>query len=1009
MRKQNRSDLPSVIDRRDFLTTSAFALASFPMARLSAIEQPASPASLDTNTIEFTTTEVTQPVLSVSPDGRFLVFNLLGHLFRLPAAGGDATQLTFGNYYDIHPAFSPDGSKIAFVSTRDGSDGNIFILEISSGKISQLTHDFRTEMPVWSPDGKTIAYVSILKREEYPLNRIPMFWNGDNGRLSTISVAGGRPKRLSEPQTFASLFYLPDGKLAWTSSGRGNTKIEARSTDGTISQLASLPDQADELVLSPKGEGVFFVADGQLRRFLFEDTEPKTIGSFAGGRINMKIAPDGRAIYAAADSKLWRFDLSRRAQEQIRWHAHVRMEVAAPKKAKWTPPVGSRVELGAVLTPRVSPDGNTLIFMAAGFLWEQSLMRGQAQRVIDEPSFQLDPAYSPDGKELAFVSDRQGSRQLRILDLATRRIRTIASLGDSAWPSTPSWSSDGRSIVFQRADSLGAPFRFIKVDASGSGQPVQLTQAGQSWDGRPHLSADGKFLYYTARIQHVANLYRMPLEPTGEPEAVTDLQRHVHNAQVSPDGKWVAFNRNHEIWLGSMQSRLLKDEDFQRISYDGGRSFAFTHDSSAIIYSEGSRVWRREIQAKKAREIPVQLALSRVTGSPLLISRVRVLDFEQGKFSAETSMLIEQGRIRWIGAPGGRALPADVIKIDAGGRYAIPGIMDSHVHAAWTNQQISEDCLIAYGVTSVRDMGSRLDLIKALQNRGDSTDLPIPRYFASGDIFEDFMPLWGDAFLEIATPEEARQYVRRFKTNGADMIKLYGTLRWHLKREAASEAHRQGMPIAGHGLNLEEIVRSVNFGITSLEHTMTGSDDIIKLVAHAGTWLCPTPTVFTAGTPLKLADPTTLDEKFRTYNPSGAIQSAGFGRPVQENRRAGWKDTLHTILNLHKNGVKMVTGTDALMGGVFFGPSVHWVLEWYREAGIPAIDVLRMATLEGAKLVGASADLGSLEPGKIADVVLLDADPLEDMKNTMRIWRVVKDGHVFNPATMRQPKNQPKD
>jgi imidazolonepropionase-like amidohydrolase len=453
-----------------------------------------------------------------------------------------------------------------------------------------------------------------------------------------------------------------------------------------------------------------------------------------------------------------------------------------------------------------------------------------------------------------------------------------------------------------------------------------------------------------------------------------------------------------------MQSRLLRDEDFQLISHDGGRSFAFTPDSAAIIYSEGARIWRRQIQAGRAQEIPIRLTLPRVTGRPLLIGRVRVLDFEKGRFSDETSMLIEKGRIRWIGPASGRPLPANVIKIDAEGRYAIPGIIESHVHTAWTNQQITEDSLIAYGVTTVRDMGSRLDLIQALQNRGDSTDLPIPRYFINGDVFEDFMPLWGDAFLEIATPEEARRYVQRFKSHGADMVKLYGTLRWHLKREAAEEAHRQGIPIAGHGLNLEEIIRSVNYGITSLEHTTINGDDIIKLAVHAGTWLCPTPTVFTAGTPLKLADPATLDEKFRTYNPSGAIQSAGFGRPVQEDRLAGWKNTLNTYLKMHQSGVKMVAGTDALMGGVFFGPSVHWVLEWYREAGIAAIDVLRMATLKGAELAGASADLGSLEPGKIADVVLLDADPLADIRNTMKIWRVVKDGHVFDPAVMRQPK-----
>jgi imidazolonepropionase-like amidohydrolase len=106
---------------------------------------------------------------------------------------------------------------------------------------------------------------------------------------------------------------------------------------------------------------------------------------------------------------------------------------------------------------------------------------------------------------------------------------------------------------------------------------------------------------------------------------------------------------------------------------------------------------------------------------------------------------------------------------------------------------------------------------------------------------------------------------------------------------------------------------------------------------------------------------------------------------------------------MHESGVKLLDGSDALMGGVFFGPSVHWVLRWFGEAGIPPLDVLRLATRGAAETVGASADLGSLESGKIADLVLLDADLLADLKNTMKIWRVIKDGHLFDPAIMREP------
>ena len=117
-----------------------------------------------TRTLEFETAEVSQPTLSVSPDGRSFVFNLLGHLFRLPVTGGSATQLTFGPYYDSEPTFSPDGAKIAFVSNRDGSDGNVFTLEISTGKVSQVTHEYQTGAPTWSPDGKSIAYIAFLRR-----------------------------------------------------------------------------------------------------------------------------------------------------------------------------------------------------------------------------------------------------------------------------------------------------------------------------------------------------------------------------------------------------------------------------------------------------------------------------------------------------------------------------------------------------------------------------------------------------------------------------------------------------------------------------------------------------------------------------------------------------------------------------------------------------------------------------------------------------------------------------
>src|SRR5262249_10516384 len=155
-------------------------------------------------------------------------------------------------------------------------------------------------------------------------------------------------------------------------------------------------------------------------------------------------------------------------------------------------------------TPRISPDGRTLVFMAAGALWEQPVNGGQAKKLIDEAAYQLEPAFSPDGKELAFVSDKHGTRELRVFDFNTRQTRTLATVGGASWILFPSWSSDGKSVVFQRSDAIGAPYRFMRVDAR-AGNPAQLAQSGGDWTGRPQLSADATTLYYTARAASYAN------------------------------------------------------------------------------------------------------------------------------------------------------------------------------------------------------------------------------------------------------------------------------------------------------------------------------------------------------------------------------------------------------------------------------------------------------------------------------------------------------------------------
>lgn len=969
-----------------------------------------------THSLTFETSEVTQPTLSMMPDGRAFVFPLLGHIFKMPVAGGKAVQLTFGPYYEYNPVVSPDGKKVAFVSNRDGSDGNIFILDFATKKISKVTHEFMAGSPAWSADGSTIAFLSFLKREEYPLDKVPFFGAGDMASVKTISVNGANLQQITGAGTYLSPFFREDGSLAWAVTERRagapasgsfmapppvNTFFETISKGGSVTRFGSLNERPGHIALDNAKNGFYYITAGLVQSYTFGDTASNTIAPFRGSDIALALSPDGKTAYAAGDRKLWKINLNSGTREQITWSATVRMDVAYGARHKWSAPKDGIVPPSEILSPILSPDGKTLVFMAAGYLWIQPSAGGIAKKLIGDDSFQMEPSFSPDGSEIAFVCDQKGIRKLQVIHLSDNKVRTLTTLPGSAWAHQPSWSADGKNIVYQQSGLLGWPYKFIKTDVATGEDTVSITSTANSWNGRPQFSADGHAIFFTARREMMANVYRLALQPGAKPEAVTSLNRHAHDGRVSPDGKWLALRRNAEIWIAPLQPHPSTDEDFKLFSKSGGRSFDFTSDASAIVYTDGNKVLRQEIETHKVNAIPVQLQLSPVTTPPVLISGVHVLDFNTGRFTDETFIYIEKNRIVAIGNNANNGVAPGTIRMDARGKYAIPGLMDSHVHTAWSNQQITEDRYIAYGVTSVRDVGSRLDVINALRDRGYSTNLPVPRYFSGGDIFEGLVPLWGDAFLEINSIQEGRDYVRYAKAHGADFIKVYASLPWFIKTEVAAEAARQGLPVVGHGISLEEITRSINFGIHSSEHGGPTNDDIVKLMAASGTWFDPTPDIFGAGTTLKLADPTTLDAKFKTFNPPAEIEAAHPGRVPTEGQLAAWKNTLANLKRTYDKGVKFLDGTDALMTGVFHGPSVHWVLQFFNDAGIPAIDVLKIATLNAAASVGASQDLGSLEPGKLADILILNDNPLEDIKNTMHIWRVIKNGTVFNPATMR--------
>lgn len=324
-----------------------------------------------------------------------------------------------------------------------------------------------------------------------------------------------------------------------------------------------------------------------------------------------------------------------------------------------------------------------------------------------------------------------------------------------------------------------------------SGKHRKLADGNPRWTPSPQFSGDGKWVYFTADGQ----VHRYPIETPGAGQPITEFTEFAADAQVSPDGKRLAFRRNDEIWMAPLGAHRVRQNETFRLSPRGGHNFAFTPDGTSLVYSTGADVWLRPLKDGGQKQVPIQLKFSTEPPPPVLLRNVRVLDFKVGGFTEGTSLLVEDGRIQWIGSEARHTLPGNLNVVDGGGRFAIPGLFDVHTHTATPiHPQSARDVSrmelwIAYGVTSVGDMGSDLSTLNAWADRRTGFAAPVPRVFSYGSMIEAMPFIWGGSAF-IASDEQAREVARVEKEEGAVGLKSY----FHLAVVAPSRGSARGGP-----------------------------------------------------------------------------------------------------------------------------------------------------------------------------------------------------------------------
>jgi len=425
-------------------------------------------------------------------------------------------------------------------------------------------------------------------------------------------------------------------------------------------------------------------------------------------------------------------------------------------------------------------------------------------------------------------------------------------------------------------------------------------------------------------------------------------------------------------------------------------------------------------------------------GASLVLTNLTVVDIRTGTLHTSQTVVIDHDHIVAVSAAGSAKLSTKAKRIDCSGLFAIPGLWDMHVHLSFGDwfpgaKEILLPLFIANGITGVRDMGSDLDVVQSWRSDINAGRLVGPRIFTSGPMLDGPKPRFPSS-VAIATPDDARRAVADLKHHGADFIKLQSLIPREAVFAIADEAKKQNIPFEGHVPDSVRASEMSAAGMKSFEHLIgifegssPAEDDFLKgnktesrflatfdsararslasLLAQNQTWQCPTLVWERGG---NLLDITDLSKDTRAkYVPASWKNTTwkrftdeitqGYGNDDLTIRKKFLAKELEIVHLLQEKGVPFLAGTDT-PPGVYIIPgfSLHEELQRFVSAGFTPLEALQTATLNPAHFFNREDQFGAVEPGKLADIVLLHANPIEDISNTQKIAAVISNGHYFS-------------
>jgi imidazolonepropionase-like amidohydrolase len=576
------------------------------------------------------------------------------------------------------------------------------------------------------------------------------------------------------------------------------------------------------------------------------------------------------------------------------------------------------------------------------------------------------------------------------------RVQLAATLRAKADFTPLSFKTQGKSYRFVNVDSdVQVEGAGALVKADGSKTRVALPAQFYTVDGYAPFAAQLMLLRYWKQHGQPRVLHTVPGLPTNEVfveaqgrEGIQIGARVVQLDRYAIDG--VVWGRE-AVWLDERGALAAV------ITRAGGLSFEAVREDlepglvSFVEHATRDRI--ADLEAITRRTAPVK------SGTYALIGAT-IVDGTGGPPIADGVIVVRDGRIAAVGPRASVTIPAGTAAVAVDGKTIIPGLWDMHTHVT---QVEWAPVYLGAGVTTVRDMGNEFEFITSLRDAIASRRVLGPRIVAAGLIDGGGPNAFGVYYA--ATPEEARQAVARYHDAGFQQIKIYSLVTPPIVEVITAEAHRLGMSVTGHIPNGMTIEQAAAAGMDQIAHLgirgEAGSDDVKRTIAFLRdrkTVIDPTQSWnellgHAVGTPIAAFQPGVLKIPAplnRVFSNAGA---AGIDAPTA---RARLERGLRIVKALHDAGVPVVVGTDEGIPG----HSVHREIELYVEAGLTPMEALQAATIVSARAMRMDGELGTIERGKRADLVVLNANPLDAIRNVRRVQWTVSDGRVYDTATL---------